>query len=247
MREVPQFNINDSLVIIEVFLDIQTECGMLFHFRFKIGSIQFRRSVLNQWTGAFMQTYFTSDNHFDHKNIIQYSNRPFKNVDEMNVMMVEKWNSIVTNHDTVYHLGDFTLGDIRHFTKCVCQLNGNIKILPGSHDHLWLKDFVASDKVQVVMPLVSVEFPEIMIGKYPQVIVMCHYSMQVWDRSHYGAWHLFGHSHGTLKGIGLSFDVGVDCTEFTPLSLEMVALKMAHLEPHAPDRLLTFGEGGAEC
>jgi calcineurin-like phosphoesterase family protein len=193
-----------------------------------------------------MQTYFTSDNHFDHKNIIQYSNRPFKNLDEMNVTMVEKWNSIVTNNDTVYHLGDFTLGDIRHFTKWVSQLNGNIKILPGSHDHLWLKDFVSSNKVQVILPLVSVEFSEIMNGQYPQVIVLCHYSMQVWDRSHYGSWHLFGHSHGTLKGIGLSFDVGVDCTEYTPLSLEGVACKIAQLMPNGHDRLLSSDEGNAE-
>ena len=193
-----------------------------------------------------MQTYFTSDHHFDHKNIIQYSNRPFKNVDEMNLTMVEKWNSIVTDNDTVYHLGDFTLGDIRHFTKWVSQLNGNIKILPGSHDHLWLKDFVASNKVQVILPLESVEFSEIMNGKYPQVIVLCHYSMQVWDRSHYGSWHLFGHSHGTLKGIGLSFDVGVDCTEYTPLPLEGVASKIAQLMPNQHDHLLSLDEGNAE-
>jgi calcineurin-like phosphoesterase family protein len=193
-----------------------------------------------------MQTYFTSDTHFDHKYIIQYCDRPFKNIDEMNVTIVEKWNSIVTNNDTVYHLGDFTLGDIRHFTKWVSQLNGNIKILSGSHDHLWLKDFVESDKVQVVMPLVSVEFPEIMVGEYPQVIALCHYSMQVWDRSLYGSWHLFGHSHGTLKGIGLSFDVGVDCTEFAPIPLEVIASKMAQLTPLANDRLLSLGEGNSE-
>ena len=60
----------------------------------------------------------------------------------------------------------------------------------------------------------------------PQVIVLCHYSMQVWDRSNQGSWHLFGHSHGKLSGIGLSFDIGVDCTEFTPLALEQVAEKM---------------------
>ena len=179
-----------------------------------------------------MQTFFTSDTHFDDKYAIQYFNRPFKSVDEMNAVMVEKWNSVVTEHDTVYHLGDFTLDDIRHFTKWVSQLNGNIKILPGSHDHPWLKDFVASEKVQVIAPLVSVEFPEIMAGTSPQVVVLCHYSMQVWDRSNDGSWHLFGHSHGKLKGIGLSFDVGVDCTEFTPLSLEMVASKMAHLTKH---------------
>jgi calcineurin-like phosphoesterase family protein len=57
--------------------------------------------------------------------------------------------------------------------------------------------------------------------------------MQVWDRSNQGSWHLFGHSHGKLQGIGLSFDVGVDCTEFTPLSLEQVATKMALLTKSA--------------
>ena len=37
------------------------------------------------------------------------------------------------------------------------------------------------------------------------------------------------HTHGKLKGIGKSFDVGVDCTDFVPLSLDKVAEKMTHL------------------
>ena len=135
----------------------------------------------------------------------------------------------MNDQDTVYHLGDFTLEDIRHFKKWANQLRGNIKILPGSHDGPWLKDFAATDKVQVIAPLVSLEFPELRAGEHPQVIVLCHYSMQVWDRSSHGSWHLFGHSHGRLQGIGLSFDVGVDCTEFTPLSLESIASKMVAL------------------
>ena len=134
-----------------------------------------------------MPTFFTSDTHFDDQYSIQYFNRPFKSVDEMNAVMVEKWNHVVGENDTVYHLGDFTLDDSVHFTKWVRQLNGNIRILPGSHDHPWLKDFVASEKVQVILPLVSLGFSEIMAGKSPQVIVLCHYSMQVWDRSNQGS------------------------------------------------------------
>jgi calcineurin-like phosphoesterase family protein len=173
-----------------------------------------------------MQTFFTSDTHFDDEFAIPYFNRPFKSVDEMNSVMVERWNSVVTKNDIVYHLGDFTLADIHHFTNWICRLNGDIRILPGSHDEPWLKDFVPSKKVQVIAPLVSLEFPELAANEIPQVIVLCHYSMQVWDRSNQGSWHLFGHSHGKLHGIGLSFDVGVDCTEFTPLSLEQVAETM---------------------
>jgi calcineurin-like phosphoesterase family protein len=180
-----------------------------------------------------MQTFFTSDTHFDDPYAIPYFQRPFKSVDEMNEVIVEGWNRVVSDEDTIYHLGDFTLEDIRHFSKWVNRLKGNIKILPGSHDQPWLKGFAATEKVQVIAPLVSVEFPKITVGEDAQVIVLCHYSMQVWDRSNQGSWHLFGHSHGKLKGIGLSCDVGVDCTEFTPLSLEQVASKMGHLVQHS--------------
>lgn len=176
-----------------------------------------------------MQTFFTSDTHFDDEYALSYFGRPFQSVDEMNAVMVERWNSVVAKEDLVYHLGDFTLENLSHFTKWARQLNGNIRILPGSHDQPWLKDFVASENIQVIAPLVSLEFSELGTTGQPQVIVLCHYSMQIWDRSNHGAWHLFGHSHGKLKGIGNSFDVGVDCTEFVPLSLEQVAEKMSRL------------------
>jgi calcineurin-like phosphoesterase family protein len=176
-----------------------------------------------------MKTFFTSDTHFDDPYAIQYFQRPFKSLEQMNAAMVEKWNHAVCEEDTIYHLGDFTLEDISHFTKWAGQLKGNIKILPGSHDQPWLKDFVSSDRIQMLAPLVSLEFPEMTTEKNFQVIVLCHYSMQVWDQSNQGSWHLFGHSHGKLKGVGKSFDVGVDCTAFMPLSLEEVASRMSRL------------------
>ena len=176
-----------------------------------------------------MQTFFTSDTHFDDEFAIQYFGRPFQSVDEMNAAMVERWNTVVTNEDVVYHLGDFTPKGLDHLTKWSDQLHGSIKILPGNMDRHWLKDFVAGERVQVLPPLVSLEFSELGTTGGPQVIVLCHYSMQVWERSNHGSWHLFGHTHGKLKGIGKSFDVGVDCTDFVPLSLDQVAEKMARL------------------
>ena len=55
-------------------------------------------------------TFFTSDTHFGHANIINLCNRPFKDVNHMNDMLVENWNSVVSDDDTVFHLGDFALG-----------------------------------------------------------------------------------------------------------------------------------------
>ena len=182
-----------------------------------------------------MQTFFTSDTHFDDEFAISYFSRPFQSVDEMNAVMVERWNHVVTGDDIVYHLGDFTPKDLSHFTKWAKRLNGNIRILPGNMDRFWLQDFVASEKVQVIPPLISLAFSQLGSVGQPQVIVLCHYSMQVWDRSNHGSWHLFGHTHGQLKGISMSFDVGVDCTDFVPLSLDRVAEKMTHPTLRAVD------------
>jgi calcineurin-like phosphoesterase family protein len=176
-----------------------------------------------------MQTFFTSDTHFDDEFAIEYFNRPFKSMDEMNAVMVERWNSVVKADDIVYHLGDFTPKDVRHFTKWANRLNGNIRILPGNMDRLWLQEFTGNEKVLVIAPLISLAFEKLGPIGQPQVIVLCHYSLQVWERSNHGSWHLFGHTHGKLRGIGKSFDVGVDCTDFVPLSLDRVAEKMAHL------------------
>jgi calcineurin-like phosphoesterase family protein len=125
-----------------------------------------------------MQTFFTSDTHFDDEYAIQYFSRPFQSVDKMNAVMVEQWNKVVTDKEIVYHLGDFTTEDLSHFTKWANQLNGNMRILPGNMDRLWLKDFVGSEKVQVVAPLMTLEFSEIGTRSQPQVIILCHYSMQ---------------------------------------------------------------------
>ncbi|MBX3075784.1 hypothetical protein KF707_22435 [Candidatus Obscuribacterales bacterium] len=56
-----------------------------------------------------MNTWFTSDHHFGHTNIIKYCNRPFNSVAHMNALMEVDWNSIVAPEDTVYYLGDFAM------------------------------------------------------------------------------------------------------------------------------------------
>lgn len=50
--------------------------------------------------------YYIADTHFNHKNIIEYCTRPFKDIDEMNEAIINDWNNLVKNEDTVYHLGD---------------------------------------------------------------------------------------------------------------------------------------------
>ena len=82
-----------------------------------------------------MTTFFTSDTHFGHTNILRYSNRPFKDVNHMNEEIIKRWNALVTPEDTVYHLGDVALGKIDDSLACVGRLNGHkILVDDGNHD-----------------------------------------------------------------------------------------------------------------
>ncbi len=158
--------------------------------------------------------WFTADTHFGHKNIIKYCDRPFKDVDEMDRTLIDNWNVRVSKDDTIYFLGDFSFGRGPEYQA---ELNGNIVFVKGSHDS-WLR-------APYLLPI-TVR----MCGE-DKTIVLCHYAMRTWEKSHYGSWHLFGHSHGNLPPYGLSFDVGVDCWDYYPVSLDMIIIKMNELKP----------------
>lgn len=74
--------------------------------------------------------YFISDTHFDDENILIYSRPEFKTVQESNEFIIKNWNNVVTNNDTVWHLGD--IGNPKYLE----QLNGNIIIIAGNHDNV---------------------------------------------------------------------------------------------------------------
>lgn len=183
--------------------------------------------------------FFTSDHHFGHANVIQYTRRPYSHITEMDDDLIRRWNERVGAKDMVYHLGDFTLGNPEQAQRYFSQLNGNIQVLwnPWHHDKRWLPvktgetRYISKTKhkVNVVSPIVVLELKQYRMGGYPQILVLCHYPMAKWDRSHYGSWHLHGHSHGTYIADGLLMDVGVDTPGlgYAPISLEDVAKNIA--------------------
>lgn len=78
--------------------------------------------------------YFIADTHFNYRNIIEYYNRPFKDTNEMNEYIIQKWNSVVKENDIVYHLGDVGFGTTEMLKELVSRLNGTKILLRGNHD-----------------------------------------------------------------------------------------------------------------
>jgi len=162
-----------------------------------------------------MSTFFTADTHFDHQKIIGFCNRPFKDVHEMNAILIMNWNNTVKGGDVVYHLGDFSFGGKMRVEEILSQLNGQIHWIFGNHDH---RDARRADGFAW-----KGDFKRIRVGETR--ISLMHYAMRVWPNSHHGAWHLYGHSHDGLaeEPLRACFDVGVDKWEFKPVSYEQVA------------------------
>jgi calcineurin-like phosphoesterase family protein len=49
---------------------------------------------------------YISDTHLGHENILRHSKRPFRNVEEMDKIIIENWNSVVGPNDDIYIIGD---------------------------------------------------------------------------------------------------------------------------------------------
>lgn len=179
-------------------------------------------------------TFFTSDTHFGHANILRYTSRPFQNIGEMDHELIRRWNTVVGHDDIVFHLGDLCLGDRGTATKYLGMLNGYIYILqyPFHHDcsWLWKVDTVLSASQHRVMLLGQIEVIDLHDYGDRHVVVLSHYPQYRWDRGHYGSWHAYGHVHSSsykpMPELGFAWDVGVDNNNFYPVSLAQFAEKM---------------------
>lgn len=181
-------------------------------------------------------TWFTSDTHWGHANIIRYSNRPFSSVEEMNEKMLQEWNKLVKPNDTVHHNGDLAFMQLPKLKNYLWRHNGNIELVLGNHDKDVMKnrnELLKQGKITRID-----HYRELKLPGCP-MIVLFHYGMRVWNKSHHGSILLYGHSHGSLPPHGLSVDVGVDCKEITseyrPIHLDEVLKYMSKREQAVVD------------
>lgn len=173
------------------------------------------------------EIFFTADTHFGHRFMLSDKidkPRPWASVEEMNEALIEAWNSVVGEKDEVYHLGDISFAKDDETIPLVKRLNGRIKLVKGNHDKRfktaltecfeWVKDYYE------------------LRGPEKKKIVLSHYALLIWNKSHWGSWHLHGHSHGNLDAFNKEqnvsrMDVGVDTrSDYAPYSMEEITQAM---------------------
>ena len=168
--------------------------------------------------------FVTSDQHFNHENIIKYCDRPFSSVEEMNEEMIKRWKAIVSKDDTVFVLGDFFMGRLTEIEDILSRLNGHIMLVEGNHDKdNRIATMISYGNVKNLGPLFTMDYRDISI-------IMCHYPIDfdlrnMVSKASNKMVFLYGHIHNLApKGLdrGCFYHVGVDTNDFTPVNLDSI-------------------------
>ena len=147
------------------------------------------------------KVFFTSDTHFCHANVIEYSQRPFNDIDEMNEALIRNWNAVVPNDGIVFHL------------------------ILGNHDlRMAQHDVMARFASVLLESRIHVGTRWIWLNHFP---MLC-YAHERWDWQLFGHIHTNPRNNNvmSLERMGMlmpnQYDVGVDNNNFTPVSFRQL-------------------------
>lgn len=145
--------------------------------------------------------WFTSDSHYNHKNIVsgvtrwedKSGCRDFATKEDMDEAIIANINRVVKTDDTLFHLGDVAFqgpDKVREFRARInCK---TVHLILGNHD----VDIHTLKELQELFTTVDF-YREINING--QKIILCHYPLRTWNKWHHGSWMLHGHCHGKLQ------------------------------------------------
>jgi calcineurin-like phosphoesterase family protein len=181
-----------------------------------------------------MITHFYSDPHYGHKNIIEFCERPFRDVEHMQREMITKYNEVVTDDDVVLWCGDSAMGHapLVRLEHVLNQLNGRKLLVLGNHDKK------PEQMLAVGFDLVVDQMFLRIAGRRCRVI---HYPPAWADVPHHNSKHdgtdryasvrppevpgeiiIHGHTHVKHQREANLIHVGVDAWDFAPASLHEV-------------------------
>ena len=174
-------------------------------------------------------THFYSDPHFGHANIIQFANRPFKDLAEMNAALEANYASVVYDDDHVLWTGDCAWGgyDLAALLK---RLPGRKSLVIGNHDKSRRR------MLELGFELVA---DELFFQMGPQFVEVRHYPPRhaappddpkhghVYHRDNAADRFIHGHTHEPGQAYGRRVHVGVDAWDYAPATWADVAALMS--------------------
>ena len=157
--------------------------------------------------------YFTADFHLAHHNIMEYCNRPFGKVSEMDDCLLTMLYETLHKGDILYYLGDLTFKKpmAEKFFDICDDRKAQVYYIIGNHDKSILKIAQRRSIWCHSQKYISINGKGTMLN---------HFCMRVWHKSHFNSYHAYAHSHGGLEPIGKMWDVGVDNNDFQLVSFE---------------------------
>ena len=157
--------------------------------------------------------WFTSDWHLGHFATLKFFGRPFELLEEMDDTIIKNIVSVVHPGDEIFFLGDLSWRE-DSMKKFLNQLPHKVQFhwILGNHDKGWRK---YKSRVSSVALMGETKIQ----GHH---VVLCHYPMLTWNRSHYGSWQLFGHHHQNANGaskldkltVGKMFNVNLEFNDY---------------------------------
>jgi len=171
--------------------------------------------------------WLTSDQHFFHKNIIKYSQRPFQDEYEMNEILLENYNKIVKSNDIVFHLGDLSAGlggRVEDLHKIISKMNGTKILLRGNHDYQKTKWYLEAGFSGVYYYL---ELGDYFISHYPlennqYAGLLQKRLIELYENSKCTK-IIHGHTH--KREIDNKINVGVDLWNYEPVNFDTIKYK----------------------
>lgn len=163
--------------------------------------------------------YFSSDFHLGHANILKYDKREFQNITDHDWHIINMIKSTLTESDNFYYIGDWCLSSAslsERYMSEISSTGAKLFFIKGNHDKLdtikLYKKYGAFLGEQSTVDILHE-------GKiYP--IVLNHFSMRIWNRSHHGIYHLYGHSHDGLDKHGNYWGRSMDCGIMSALRIK---------------------------
>lgn len=182
---------------------------------------------------SFVRKFYTADLHLGHHGILTHcpATRAFDTVEAMDVAIVANINERVGKDDILYVIGDFAISsDPEYVRHLFHSIHGRKVLILGNHD--------VDQKGRVRKALAALPWDRPPTHAVETTDEGCrlylhHYACRTWPAAHHGSYHLFGHSHGNLRPMGRSRDVGIDCpdTHFAPMTFAEIKETLMSVDP----------------